>query len=197
MRTTKWLCGLVLTMGASAPSALAFAGGGDGSPNLFAGDLGNIIWTLLIFGLVLFVLGRFAWGPILEGLQKRETFIHDALAKAKDDRDEAESRLREYEGILDKARAEATAIVEEGRRDADVLRVKIEADAKAEREAELARAKREIGIAKQTAVKELYELSGRLATDMAGRIIGRELTAGDHQRLIEESIAEIGQIEGN
>lgn len=173
----------------------AASGEAHAEPSLFAGDLGNAIWTLVIFLGLVFVLGKFAWGPILDGLQKRESFIHDALAKAKADRDQAEARLRDYEGILDKARAEATAIVEEGRRDAEVLRHKIEADARAERDAELARAKREIGIAKQTAVKELYELSGRLATDMAGRIIGRELTTADHQRLIEESIAEIGGLD--
>lgn len=164
-------------------------------PSLFAGDVGSAIWTLAIFLALLFVLGKFAWNPILNALQQREDFIRDALAKAKDDRDAAEAKLAEYEGILAKARAEATALVEEGRRDAEVLRARIEREARAERDAELARAKREIGIAKQTAVKELYDVSGRLATDIAGRIIGRELAPEDHRQLIEASIAEIGQLE--
>lgn len=173
------------------------ADSGSAEPSLFAGDLGNAIWTVVIFLGLVFVLGKFAWTPILNGLQQREDFIRDSLAKAKADRDAAETRLAEYEGILEKARAEATAIVEEGRRDAEELKTRIEADARAEREAELARAKREIGIAQQTAVKELYQVSGRLATDIAGRIVGRELTPADHQRLIDASIDEIGRLDSN
>lgn len=174
----------------------AFAAG-DESPSLFAGDLGNAIWTLAIFLGLLFVLGKFAWGPILDGLQQREDFIRDSLAKARDDRDAAEARLGEYEGILAKARAEATAIVEEGRRDAEVLRAKIEEDAKTEASKQIERAQREIRLATETATKELYTLSGTLATDIASRIVGRELDTKDHQRLIADSIAEIDRLETN
>ncbi len=71
---------------------------------------------------MLFVLGKFAWGPILSGLQARENFIRESLETAKRDRDEAEARLREYEERLATARAEATAIVDEGRRDAEVVK---------------------------------------------------------------------------
>lgn len=156
--------------------------------NPFAGDIGNALWTLVIFGLVVLVLGKFAWGPMLRGLQARESFIHEALAKAKQDRDEAEERLREYEARLAAARNEATAIVDEGRRDAEVVKRRIEADTKAEADKMIERAKREIQIATDTATKELYQLSARLATDMASRVVGRELTPQDHERLIGEAI---------
>jgi len=162
--------------------------GGGGENNIFAGDVGNMIWTLVIFLLVVLVLGKFAWGPILNTLQARESFIHEALATAKRDRDEAEARLREYEARLAQARAEATAIVEEGRRDAVVVKQRIEEDAQREADKRLERAKREIQIATETATKELYLLSARLATDMAGKMIGRELTPQDHERLIAESL---------
>lgn len=166
-----------------------------GSNNIFAGDVGNVLWTLLIFGLVLWVLGKFAWGPLLETLQKREDFIRDSLKSAKADREAAEARLREYEERLTQARAEATAIVEEGRRDAEVLRNRIEEEARAESDKMIARARREIGIAQETAVKELYEVSGRLATEVAGRIVGRELAVADHERLIRDAIAEMERLE--
>ncbi|RMH15550.1 MAG: ATP synthase F0 subunit B [Acidobacteria bacterium] len=182
---------------ASALTALAaspaFAAGGGESGGLFAGDLGSAIWTLVIFLALVFVLGKYAWGPILTALQQREDFIRDALAKARDDREQAAAELAKYEEMLAKARAEATAIVEEGRRDAEVLRQRIEASAREEAEKHLARARREINVAKETVVKELYELSGRLATDIASRIIGRELRPEDHRRLIESSIQEIEQ----
>lgn len=163
-------------------------GGGEGPSSPFAGDLGNAIWTLVIFALVVFVLGKFAWGPILNTLQARETFIREALETAKRDRDEAELRRKEYEDRLAQARAEATAIVDEGRRDALVTKQRIEEEAQREADKRLERAKREIQIATETATKELYQLSTRLATEMAGKVIGRELTPQDHERLIAESL---------
>jgi F-type H+-transporting ATPase subunit b len=171
-----------------AMAAPALAAEAEESPNLFAGDIGNAFWTVLIFVLVLVVLGKYAWGPVLSTLQTRESFIHEALAKAKADRDAAEARLKEYEERLAGARAEATAIVEEGRRDAETVKRKVEADAKAEADKTVERAKREIQIATDTATKSLYELSARLATEMAARVIGRELSPQDHERLIAEAI---------
>jgi F-type H+-transporting ATPase subunit b len=179
----------LVSLALAAPALAAEAEhGAEGGSNPFAGDFGNALWTLIIFGFVVIVLGKFAWGPILNTLQARETFIRESLETAKRDRDEAEARLREYEERLAQARAEATAIVEEGRRDAVVVKQRIEEDAQLEADKRLERAKREIQIATETATKELYLLSARLATDMAGKMIGRELTPQDHERLIAESL---------
>src|SRR5258706_7873451 len=161
---------------------------GAEAPSLFAGDLGNSVWTLVIFVIVLIVLGKFAWGPILKTLQSRENFIREALASAKRDREAAEARLKEYEQKLAASRAEATAIVEEGRRDAEVVKRRIEAAAKEEADKTIERAKREIQIATDTATKELYTLSAKLATQLAAQVIGRELSPQDHQRLISQAI---------
>ena len=99
----------VLTFAAILLSAApVLASGAEGGANPFAGDVGTAIWTVVIFAVVLLVLGKFAWGPILDGLQSREEFISDSLAKAKEDREAAEARLREYEEKLSSARAEAT-----------------------------------------------------------------------------------------
>ena len=85
----------------------------------FAGDLGNAIWTLAIFLIVVILLGKFAWGPVLGLLQQREEFIHRALSDAKHDRDEAELRLKEYAAKLQSAHAEAATLIEEARRDGE------------------------------------------------------------------------------
>src|SRR4029077_8812225 len=69
----------------------------------FAGNLGNAIWTLGIFLIVVIVLGKFAWGPILSLLQEREAFIHKALSDAKHDRDQAAASLRDYTAKLQAA----------------------------------------------------------------------------------------------
>jgi len=175
---------------AAAPAVAADAERGALTP--FAGDVGNALWTLAIFALVVYVLGKFAWKPILSGLQAREAFIRSSLEEARRDRAEAEARLRQYEERLNSARSEATAIVEEARRDADVVKRRIEVEAGDEAGRIVERAKREIAIAKETAVKELYSLSARLTADVAGRILAREITPGDHERLIRESIARLG-----
>lgn len=180
--------GVAALLLAAAPALAAEAGHGETANNPFAGDIGNALWTVVVFGIVLVVLGKYAWGPILSNLQARETFIVDSLEKAKKDRDAAEARLREYEERLAAARGEASAIVDEGRRDADVVKRRIEEDAHKEADRMIERARREIQIATDTATKELYALSARLATEMASRIVRKELTVQDQERLIAESI---------
>jgi len=187
----------LLALLAAAAAAPAMAASTEGEANIFAGDLGNVLWTLLIFGLVLFILGKYAWGPLLDVLQKREDFILSSLEEAKRDRIEAEARLREYEQRLREARAEATGIVEEGRRDAEVLRGRIEHEAREEAEKIRARTLRDIGIARETALKELYEVGGKLATRIAAQIVERELRAEDHQKLIDNAIAEMERLGAN
>lgn len=173
----------------AAVPALASEGAPPGG--VFAGDFGNVLWTLVIFGLVVLVLGRFAWKPILHGLQQREQFIRGSLEEARKDREDAEARLREYTEKLTAARAEATAIVEEARRDADAVRHRIEEEANAEAGRTVERARREIDLATEAAKKELYQVSARLAVDIAGKLLAREVTSVDHERLIRESLDEI------
>ncbi len=184
-------------LGLLFPAAQVFAAAEGEGPSLFTGDLGNIFWSLATFFAVVFVLGKFAWGPILGALKKREDFIRDSLERAKQDREAAEARLKEYGEKLGEARTEASAIVDEGRRDGEVLKRRIEEDARAEAEAIIERAKREIGIATDTAVKEIYTLSAKLATDVASRVIRREVDAKQHERLISESIDELSKVYRN
>lgn len=188
----KRVCAALAMAAAGTLPALAAAAEG-GEPSIFAGDVGNMVWTVVTFVLLLWVLRRYAWGPILERLQARERFIRESLEEAKRDREEAEARLKEYETRLASARAEATEIVDEGRRDGEQVRQRIEQEAKAEAEKIVARARREIGLAKEAAVEELFGVAGELATEVAEKIVRRELTAEDHQRLIEESLTSIRQ----
>lgn len=182
----------------SAP--LLAASSGDAvheSPTLFTGDLGNIIWSLATFLLVLFVLGKFAWKPILGALKKREDFIRESLQAARREREASEARLREYTEKLNAARAEATAIVEEGRRDAEEVKRKIEETARAESAAMIERARREITIATETAVKELHTRAANLAVAAASRVIRKQLDAREHERLIRDSIADLDKVSQN
>jgi F-type H+-transporting ATPase subunit b len=182
---------------AAGQAALAAAADGHQAPSLFAGDLAMSLWTLLIFFLVVFVLGRFAWKPLLAVLQRREEFIRESLESAKRDREAAEARLLEYEQRLQKAREEASALVEEGRRDAEMVKRRIEEEARKSGEAMIERAKREIGIARDTALKQLYEESAQLATTLAGSMLQRQLTVDDHGRMVQEALGELHRTPGN
>ena len=75
------------TLAALLWASPAFAAEEGGKLSPFAGDIGNALWTLVVFGLVVFILGKFAWGPLLSALQERENFIADALGAAKRDRE--------------------------------------------------------------------------------------------------------------
>lgn len=192
MRRIGW--SLVLLMAVQASVAVAAEGG---ESNLFAGDIGNAVWTLVIFLLVIVVLGKFAWGPLLSGLQQREEFIRRSLQEAKEDREAAEARLQEYEEKLTGAGVEASAIIEQGKNEGDKLRAGIEEKARDEADNMVERARREIDLAKQTAIKELYATSSELATEIASRIVQRELNPEDHEKLISDSIKELGNLDRN
>jgi len=188
------LLSLVLMLAVQAPAA--WAAEGDES-NLFAGDIGNAVWTLVIFLLVIAVLGKFAWGPLLTGLQQREEFIRRSLKEAKADREAAEARLQEYEERLSSAAAEAAQILEQGKREGEGLRAGIEEKARDEADKMVDRARREIELAKQSAIKDLYATSSELATEIASRIVQRELNPADHEKLIADSIKELGNLDRN
>ena len=177
----------ILAVGTAAP---ALASEGE-QPSLFGGDLGNVVWTLLIFLGVLFILSKFAWSKVLAGLQGRERFIRQSLMSAKRDRDEAEARLKELTERLENARQEAGAIVDEGRRNAEAVKRRVEDEARRNAEALIERARREIGIARDTALRDLHEESAKLAMDMAGTVLKRQLTPEDHRRLVGEALARL------
>jgi F-type H+-transporting ATPase subunit b len=173
----------------------ASAAGGEGS--LFGGDIGNAIWTLVIFLAVIFVLGKFAWGPLLNSLQQREEFIRSSLEEARRDREEAEKRLQEYSDKLDAARAEAAKLLDEGRRNGEQLKGRIEGEARAEAEKMVERATREIDLAKKSAIKDLYATGAELATDLAGKVLQREISPRDHERLIAQSLDKLDEMDQN
>lgn len=164
----------------------AEAEGGAWSP--FQGDVGNALWTWVVFLLVFFVLARFAWKPLLGALQGREDFIKSSLEQAKGERDQARVLLGEYEAKLASARQEIDGMIDEARRDAASLREREEAAAKAEAKQIVERARREIDLARDNAVADLYARANQLATLAAAKILERELTPADHERLIAESI---------
>jgi len=191
LQTAKWTrAWAVLALGVYPAVALATEGHGE-KPNLFDADIGNFVITLIIFGLVVAILGKYAWRPLLKVLNERERFIETSIADARSEREKAEQLLGQYQAQLEKARADASAIVDEGRRDAEVVRQRILEEARREQTEAAERARREIQLATESAIRELYDRTAELSVDVAARVLKKELTPADHQRLIGESIAEI------
>lgn len=176
-----------------ATPALALAADAGGTKNVMEPDLVNSIVTLIVFGALLAVLYTFAWGPILQGLKARESAQFAAVEESKRARDEAVALRSQVQAELAKAADQVRALLDEARKDADALRVsEREAgvkDAAAERE----RAKREIEVAKDTALDEIYRTAVDLATTMSARTLGRQISADDHRKLLDESLAELKQ----
>lgn len=166
---------------------------GDGGP--FAGEVHQIldlaIWTIVVFLLLYLVLHRFAWKPMLTGLQQRETNIRSALDEAEKARGEAKALM----ASLDKERSEAAgkvkAIIDEAKRDAqttaDDLLTKARADITNERE----RLRREIQIEVDQAMQSLWSKTASLATQVAGKAIRKDFNADQQRRLIDEAVSEL------
>lgn len=167
------------------------AGDAGGKSNIFAGDLGNVIWTTVVFGIVVVILGRKAWPPLIQALNERENFIRQSQEQAKKLKEEADKLLADYKAQLDRARLEASAIVDEGRRDAEVVRKQIQEQARKESDEMVARAKREIKLATDAAITELYDRASTVAIDLAGGLIRKSLNTDEHRRLAKEALEQI------
>lgn len=155
---------------------------------------GLIIWTLVTFGVLLVILKTLAWRPIMDGLKNREERIRKDLERAEEAWKEAEEKANALANRLEAAKAEALAIIEEGRADAVKLKNSIMEEAQAEAQAIRERSKTEIELAKQQALKEIWDQTADLATQVASKMIEKELSAKDHQNLVKSCIEEYNQI---
>jgi len=154
-------------------------------------DLG--IYTLLVFGLLMFVLSKFAWPKIATGLKKREAAIIGARDEAQAAKAEAESLRAKLQKEYAEAQGQIRALLDEARRDADALRVQEREAGAREAAAERERAKREIESAKDIALDEIYKQAVDLATAMSAKTLSRKISADDHRQLLDESLAELKQ----
>jgi F-type H+-transporting ATPase subunit b len=159
------------------------------SPAWFQTDLA--LWSFAVFVLLMLLLTKFAWNPIMEGLEKREQGIADTIAATQRANEEAKQMLASYERRLAEASDEVRGMLEEARRDAEATKQAIVAEARKAADDEQARAKREIGLATDDALSKIAERAGELAVDVAGKFLREKLSADDQQKLIRDSVASI------
>jgi F-type H+-transporting ATPase subunit b len=157
-------------------------------------DLG--IWTIIIFVLLFLVLRKYAWGPMLEGLNKREQRIQDEIENARVERLKAEKLRQQFEAHIAQSEERARGIIDEGRRDAQRLADDIIAKAKTEMQSEKDRLYRELQLASDQALQQLWNQAADMATLISTKAIRRQLTPDDHKRLMDEALTELTNAAG-
>ena len=152
-------------------------------------DLG--IWTVVVFLVLLFVLKKYAWKPMLEGLDKREREIHAAVEESRKAREEAQALHQQLEAERIKGAEQVRAMLDEARRDAERLRDQRKAEAEAEIQAERDRLRRELATARDQVLKETLDTTAQLATMVAAKAIRRQLTADIQRDLVDEALGDM------
>lgn len=189
-----WLWALVPSLTFLAPAvARAAEEGGGKEGDLFGWALDLGIWTLVVFVLLLVVLRKYAWRPMLEGLHHREHTIHEAIAEAHRAREEAQRLQAQWHESMSKAEDRVRDIHDEARRKAQQIADDIQAKARTDIQAERDRLHREIERARDQALQELWAQTAKLATLISAKAIRRQLSAEDHRRLVDEALAELGR----
>jgi F-type H+-transporting ATPase subunit b len=167
---------------------LAQEHGAEGGGGLFSINVGLIIWTILIFLIVLAVLWRFAFGPILAAVNAREEGINKALEEARSRQAEAERLLEEHKTQLADARRQAQEILAEGRDAANRLQKDMEGKAREESEAIITRAKAEIEREKDAAVDALREQAVDLALAAASKLLHHKVDGEQDRKLVMDYV---------
>jgi F-type H+-transporting ATPase subunit b len=154
-------------------------------------DPGLYIWTILTFLVLLGVLAKFAWTPLLRALEARRQGIADALQGADRAREEFERLRREAAELTNQARVEASAIIAASRSDSERLRVELKADARKEAAAVIAAAERQIQLESARAREQLRGEVVELSVQIASKLVRRHLTRADNEALIEEVLKQV------
>ena len=154
-------------------------------------DPGLFIWTIITFLVLLALLAKFAWRPLLEALETRQNAIRKALDDAQRATQELERLNLESAQIINRARVDAEAIVSQSRSDGDRLREEIKQKARAEADHIVKGAERQIQLETSRALEQIRREAVDLSVMIASKIIQRNLSKEDNERLIEEALKQV------
>ena len=160
-------------------------------PSLIDINFGLMFWTILTFLIVLYVLKRFAFGPIQATLDARRKAIADDIDAAETAREEAQSALAEYRQALADSRKEATKIVEDARRVAEDQRQRDIAALEAEKGRLMSRARDEIEAETRRSLQTIKAQLAELTVAATEKVVRKRLDESEQQRLIEEALADV------
>ena len=174
-----------------ATPATAFAAEEGGKVNLLSPNGGLMFWTLLIFIVLLVVLSRYAFKPLVAAVEVREAALESAITKAQQDRDAAAKLLAEQQAQLDAARAEAQKFIADGRATSEKLKASMLEETRAQQQELLERAKRDIENEKLRAIGDLRREAVDLALAGASKLIAKNLDDAGNRKLVEDFLASI------
>jgi F-type H+-transporting ATPase subunit b len=158
---------------------------------LVSPNLGLMIWTLLAFGLTLYLLNKLAFPRIAEALDKRRKAIEESIEHAEQTKREADEMLEEYRARLREAREQADDIVVRARKAADTLEAEAKSAATQQREELLAATRRDIEAETRRALDEIRKEVANLTVIATEKVTRKSLTPDDHRRLIEDALGEV------
>lgn len=159
--------------------------------NLLSPSGGVMFWTLIIFVVLMVVLQRFAFKPMLAAVEAREKALQDAIDAARRDREESERVLAEHRAQLEKARGEAQKLIADGRATAEKLRNDLIEQTRAQQQEMLERARRDIENEKNNAIASLRREAVDLAIAGAGKVLERNLDSESNRKLVEAYLSSV------
>ena len=152
---------------------------------------GLMVWTLAIFLVLLFVLAKFAFGPITAAVEARERALEQAIADAKRDREEAARILAEHKAQIEGARNEAQRLIAEGRSAGERVKATMLEETRAQQSELLERARRDIAHERDRAIADLRREAVDLALAGASKVIERNLDSQANRQLVESFLASV------
>lgn len=158
-------------------------------------DPGLFLWTIITFLVLLLILWKAAWKPIVEALDARAERIRGDLSNADKSRQDAEALLAKHKEMMDKARLEAADFIEKGKQEAEKVRNEIIEKANRDSRDMVDKAKHEINIAKQNALTEIKSEIVVISTEIASRLISKNLNPEDQKALVEETMKKIRTVQ--
>jgi F-type H+-transporting ATPase subunit b len=152
---------------------------------------GLMIWTLVAFLITLFVLKKYAFGPIQKTIDERRERIRRSIEEAENARDEARKLLEEHRALLGQARGQAEEILAETRRVAEAQRRRVKEETEADRQRRLEETKRQIEAETQRALGLIRAEVAELTLVATQKVTGKVLEDEDHRRLIDDAIKDL------
>jgi F-type H+-transporting ATPase subunit b len=154
-------------------------------------DPGLFIWTILTFLVLLWLLAKFAWRPLLQALESRQELIRKSLDDAQEAKRELERLHVESAQILKEARVQADSIITQTRADGERLREEMRQKARTEAEGIVRNAERQIQLETARALQQIRHEAADLSVMIASKLLQRNLSKEDNERLIEEALRQV------
>jgi F-type H+-transporting ATPase subunit b len=152
---------------------------------------GLMIWTIICFLITLFVLKRYAFGPIQTMLDERREQIRQSIEEAENARAEARKLLEEHRSLMNEARGEAEQILAEARRTREAMELRMREETEAERQRRLEDTRREIAAETARALDRIRAEVADLTLEATAIVVGRKLDADRDRELISEAIGSL------